>query len=55
MFIQFLAERVEIAKYYSQDQVEVMTSLLQKCFSISVGRTQTSLSRHVAGVGARFR
>ncbi len=55
MFVQFLGERVEMAKYSRADQVETFVVLLQKCLSISVGRQSNSMSRQATAVGARFR
>ena len=53
---QFLLERVEIARYRSQDQVDLLCSLLHNTLSFSVGGEQGgAMTRHVAAVGTRVR
>ena len=54
-FLQFLAERVEVARYSSDDQVSILSSLLSKSLSISVGRRPPPISRHPEAIGPRLR
>lgn len=54
IWVKFLAERIEIAKYYSLDQVEIFANMLHRSLSVSVGKPNCN-HRHIVSMGTRFR
>lgn len=66
LWIRFIQERIEIAKYCSQEQIFMFSHMLQRTLDISVGRKRQgkhgnrdkmlpTMSRHITTVGTRFR
>lgn len=55
VWIKFITERIEVAKYCSLDQVEMFCIMLHQCLPVAIGQNPASLSRHVTAVGTRFR
>ncbi|UYV78927.1 PI4KA [Cordylochernes scorpioides] len=52
IWIKFLAERIEIAKYCNSDEVEIFASLMHRSLPVGVGRHNR---RHIGSIGVRFR
>ncbi|GAB6030041.1 hypothetical protein CHUAL_005725 [Chamberlinius hualienensis] len=55
IWLRFIAERIEIAKYCSLDQVEMLATMLNSSLPVYVGSRNNFMSRHVSAVGTRFR
>ncbi|XP_063216675.1 phosphatidylinositol 4-kinase alpha isoform X2 [Bacillus rossius redtenbacheri] len=55
IWIQFLTELVEAAKYCSQEKVEMIAMLLHRSLPMTVGAEDFHLNRHAAALGARFK
>ena len=45
LWTRFLLERVEVAKYCSPDQVEILVNLLCECLSLEIGGKERTCSR----------
>nr|CAD7570756.1 unnamed protein product [Timema californicum] len=55
IWIQFLSELVETAKYCSQEKVEMLAMLLHRSLPMTVGTRDNHQNRHITAVGTRFR
>ncbi|CAH1390658.1 unnamed protein product [Nezara viridula] len=55
IWIQFIYELVETAKYSSREKVEMLVSLLQRSLPMVVGSDDAHINRHIAAAAARFR
>lgn len=66
LWIRFIHERIEIAKYCSQDQIYMFTHMLQRTFDLAIGlragknlkdmdKTKRLMARHISTAGTRFR
>jgi len=65
IWIRFIQERIEIAKYCSQDQIYMFTHMLQRTFDLAIGlksgkcldidKTKRLIARHISTAGTRFR
>jgi len=53
--IQFLQERLEIAKYSCRGQIHIFATLINKCLLLNVGKQPAVISRHPAAIGPRLR
>lgn len=55
VWVRYLCEVAETAKYNSLEKVEMLASLLHRSLPITVGDVSDHINRHVEAVGVRFR
>lgn len=55
VWVNYLCEVAETAKYNSQEKVEMLAMLLHRSLPITVGERRDHINRHVEAVGARFK
>ncbi|KAJ0173228.1 hypothetical protein K1T71_011404 [Dendrolimus kikuchii] len=55
VWVRYLCEVAETAKYNSLEKVEMLASLLHRSLPITVGDVCDHINRHVEAVGVRFR
>lgn len=54
LWVKFLSERIEVAKYCNVDEVEIFANILHHSLPVAVGR-QNHNRRHIASMSTRFR
>ncbi|KAG8200239.1 hypothetical protein JTE90_025015 [Oedothorax gibbosus] len=54
LWVKFLSERLEVAKYCNMNEVEIFANILHRSLPVSVGR-QNHNHRHIASMSTRFR
>ncbi|XP_025837646.1 phosphatidylinositol 4-kinase alpha [Agrilus planipennis] len=55
IWVQFISEIVETAKYNSYEKVEMLATLIHKSLSMGVGISPSSQTRNVEAVGVKFK
>ncbi|XP_059048933.1 phosphatidylinositol 4-kinase alpha [Achroia grisella] len=55
VWVRYLCEVAETAKYNSLEKVEMLASLLHRTLPITVGDVRDHINRHVEAVGVRFK
>ncbi|KAB7502620.1 Phosphatidylinositol 4-kinase alpha [Armadillidium nasatum] len=55
LWIKFIQERIDIARYDSDDQVAMFTSMFHRTLPMAVGSSDPKINRHVNTIGTRFR
>ncbi|XP_022115075.1 phosphatidylinositol 4-kinase alpha isoform X2 [Pieris rapae] len=55
VWVRYLCEVAETAKYNSLEKVEMLASLLHRTLPITVGDVRDHINRHVDAVGVRFK
>lgn len=55
IWVQFICELAETGKYRSQQQVDMLGTLLHRALPMTVGSRDCNQSRHIASVGVRFK
>ncbi|KAF8787808.1 Phosphatidylinositol 4-kinase alpha like protein [Argiope bruennichi] len=54
LWVKFLSERIEVAKYCNMNEVEIFANILHRSLPVAVGR-QNHNHRHIASMSTRFR
>ncbi|CAL4063043.1 unnamed protein product, partial [Meganyctiphanes norvegica] len=55
IWIKFICERIEIAKYDSDAQVAMFAGLFHRTLNMTVGSQESKINRHIGAIGTRFR
>lgn len=55
IWVQFISEMVETAKYSSYEKVEMLATLIHRSLAMTVGANPPSQTRDVSAVGIRFK
>lgn len=55
IWVQFICEIIETAKYSSYEKVEMLAGLIHQSLAMSVGIDPSNQTRHVSAVGVRFK
>ncbi|XP_066970314.1 phosphatidylinositol 4-kinase alpha isoform X2 [Macrobrachium rosenbergii] len=55
IWIKFISERIEIAKYDSDAQVAMFACMFHRTLHMTVGNADSKINRHVGAIGTRFR
>ncbi|CAL1289574.1 unnamed protein product [Larinioides sclopetarius] len=54
LWVKFLAERIEVAKYCNMNEVEIFANILHRSLPVAVGRKNHN-HRHISSMSTRFR
>ncbi|KFM83573.1 Phosphatidylinositol 4-kinase alpha, partial [Stegodyphus mimosarum] len=54
LWVKFLSERLEVAKYCNMNEVEIFANILHRSLPVAVGSSHHN-RRHIASMGTRFR
>nr|XP_053628096.1 phosphatidylinositol 4-kinase alpha-like [Cherax quadricarinatus] len=55
IWIKFISERIEIAKYDSDAQVAMFAGMFHRTLHMTVGNPDSKINRHICALGTRFR
>ncbi|KAK4878018.1 hypothetical protein RN001_010524 [Aquatica leii] len=55
IWLQFIGDMIEIAKYNSYEKVEMLATLIHRSLAMNVGANPPSQTRDVSAVGVRFK
>ncbi|XP_076062775.1 phosphatidylinositol 4-kinase III alpha isoform X2 [Oratosquilla oratoria] len=55
IWIKFISERIEIAKYDCDAQVAMFASMFHRTLQMNIGQSDSKINRHIAALGTRVR